>query len=70
MAFIRGRCLLKSLLIQQWMTQAQLAQKSGYSRQQVSNWANNREMMSFEAAANVAFILGCHIEDLYEWEEV
>ncbi|AIQ61871.1 hypothetical protein PSTEL_00750 [Paenibacillus stellifer] len=62
----RGRCRLKYLLTKSKLTQAELARRTGYSRQQVSNWANNREMMSFDAAATVANALNCHMEDLYE----
>jgi len=48
------------------MTQAELSRRTGYSPQQISNLVNNREKMSFEAAAAVAYVLNCHMEELYE----
>ncbi|WP_040731073.1 helix-turn-helix domain-containing protein [Paenibacillus dendritiformis] len=63
----RGRCLLKERIKEANMTQAKLARHSGYSPQRISNWANNREPMPFEAAVLFAFILDCHAEDMYEW---
>lgn len=62
----RGRCRLRYLLAKSKMTQVELVRRTGYSKQQISNWVNNRELMSFEAAATIAYVLRCHIEDLYE----
>ncbi|KJD43428.1 helix-turn-helix domain-containing protein [Paenibacillus terrae] len=64
---VRGRCLLKVRINEAGTTQSELARKIGYSRQQLSNWANNREKMSYEAAVLICRVLGCHAEDLYEW---
>lgn len=62
----RGRCRLRYLLAKAKITQAELARRTGYSKQQISNWVNNRELMSFEAAATVSYVLKCQIEELYE----
>lgn len=48
------------------MTQAELSRRAEYSPKQISNWVNNREMMSYDAAATIAHVLGCQMEDLYE----
>lgn len=78
MAISRGRCRLRFLLARAEMTQAELSRRTGYSfdddpsdrqgysPQQISNWVNNREKMSYEAAATVAYVLKCHMEELYE----
>lgn len=62
----RGRCRLRYLLAKRKMLQVELSIKTGYSQPQISNWVNNRELMSYDAAATVANALGCHMEDLYE----
>ncbi|MEK3969412.1 helix-turn-helix domain-containing protein [Paenibacillus sp. FSL H7-0323] len=62
----RGRCRLRYLLARTKITQAELSRRTGYSKQQISNWVNNRELMSFEAAATLAYVLKCQIEELYE----
>ncbi|MEK4980798.1 helix-turn-helix domain-containing protein [Bacillus sp. FSL K6-6540] len=66
MALSRRDCRLRILLSKAGMTQAELSRKTGYSPQQISNWVNDREKMSFEAAATVAYVLECHMEELYE----
>ncbi|EPD82639.1 MULTISPECIES: helix-turn-helix transcriptional regulator [Paenibacillus] len=69
MAYTRGNCRLRLLLQRAGMKQAELARRTGYSRHQISNWVNDREKMSFDAAATVAFTLDCHMEELYEFHE-
>jgi len=70
----RGRCQLKQLLARASahsdikITQSWLAHRTGYSRQQIWNWANDRDKMPYEAAVLIALILNCHAEDLYQWE--
>lgn len=63
----RGRCLLKVRVREAGTTQAQLSRRTGYSPQRISNWANNREPMPYEAAVHISMILNCHAEDLYIW---
>ncbi|AUJ88413.1 fluoride efflux transporter CrcB [Paenibacillus polymyxa] len=64
----RGKCLLKEVLRSHGRTQSWLSRRTGYSRQQISNWISGRSKMSFEAAVLIARILECHAEDLYDWE--
>ncbi|MFW5436237.1 helix-turn-helix transcriptional regulator [Paenibacillus apiarius] len=68
MAFTRGRCLLKLRLKEARMRQVDLAYKTGYSVQAISNYANNRSYMSPEVMMTIAKALYCKMEDLYEWE--
>ncbi|MDX2330386.1 helix-turn-helix domain-containing protein [Sinorhizobium medicae] len=66
MALARGRCRLRYLLKRANMTQADLSRRTSYSPQQVSNWVNDREKIPWDAALNIAFVLSCRMEDLYE----
>lgn len=52
------------------MTQFQLANRLGVSEQQINKYVNDRQKMSLQVAKNIAVILNCHIDDLYEWLEV
>jgi DNA-binding XRE family transcriptional regulator len=65
-----GRCLLKERLKEAKMSQKTLAQKVGKSKQRISDYANDRVQMSMATAREIAQVLGCHIDDLYEWIEV
>lgn len=50
------------------MTQQDLANHLGITRQQINKYISNRQRMSLEVAYNIAAALDCAIEDLYEWE--
>lgn len=62
-----GKCLLKLRLNERRMTQRQLSDITGISEQQLSNYSSGLYYMSVEKAKNISNILGCDIEDLYEW---
>lgn len=49
------------------MTQQELAYKLNVTKQQVNHYVFGRRIMSLPIAKNVATILGCDIDDLYEW---
>ncbi|OEH55233.1 hypothetical protein AQ616_09325 [Oceanobacillus sp. E9] len=70
MAFKVGRCLLQHQLDVRNMTQKELAYKLNITPQQISKYVRNKQKMSIEVAGNIAMILGCNIEHLYEWIEV
>lgn len=70
MAYKVGKCLLQDLLDLHGMDQTQLALKLGRKPQQINKYATNRQRMSLEVAKNIASLLHCQIEDLYEWIEV
>lgn len=70
LAFKVGRCLLRYRLQKAGMTQRELAYRIGVTEQQVNKYVNNRQGMSYEVAYNIAHVLRCRMEDLYEWVEV
>lgn len=67
MAYRIGKCLLSDKLRDAKITQSQLAERLGVKRQQVYKWARNEQGMSLESAKNVATVLDCFIDDLFEW---
>lgn len=51
------------------MTQQELAERTGMTKQTISRYVNNAHIMSFEAALNISKVLDCTMEELYEiWE--
>ncbi|MGG4155806.1 helix-turn-helix domain-containing protein [Peribacillus muralis] len=48
------------------MTQQELAEQTGMTKQTISRYANNSHVMSYQAALNIAKKLNCQMEDLYE----
>ncbi|CDQ17980.1 helix-turn-helix transcriptional regulator [Halobacillus karajensis] len=69
MAYKVGRCLLRDQLKTKGMTQQDLALKLDITVQQVNKYVTDRQRMSIQVAKNISEILGCHMEDLYEWIE-
>ena len=49
------------------MEQKELAHRLNVTKQQINKYATRRQRMSLETAKNVAYILNCSIDDLYEW---
>lgn len=49
------------------MEQTELAHRLNVTKQQINKYATGRQRMSLETAKNVAYILNCSIDDLYEW---
>lgn len=70
LAYRVGRCLLQEKLDNAKLTQSDLANMLEVPRQQVNRYVHDRQRMSIELARNIASILNCQIEDLYEWTEV
>lgn len=69
MAFLRvGKCLLKQRLRESGLMQYELADRINQSPQMVNHYANNRKPMSLEIAVNIAKVLGCSVQELYEWD--
>lgn len=52
------------------MSQQELAIKVKKTRQTISRYVNNQNVMSFETAANIASALNLQMEDLYELVEI
>lgn len=63
------RCRIPELLEKIGQDQQWLADMSGYSRQRISDICNmrNRSIIGLEVAHHIASIIGCKIDDLYEW---
>lgn len=71
LAYRVGRCLLRERLESAKMSQFELANKLGVTRQQINKYVNDHPtIMTLQVAKNIAAILNCRIEDLYEWIEV
>lgn len=49
------------------MTQQELADRLGVTRQQINHYVRDKRVMTLEIAKNISTILGCEIEDLYVW---
>jgi len=64
---IVGRCLLQKLLHKRGLTQSDLSEKTGISTSQISDYINHRRIMTLQTAKRIAYVLRCHIDDLYEW---
>ena len=70
MAYKVGRCLLQDILDKKGMEQLELAHRLNVRPPQINKYAKGKQGMSLRIAYNIARILNCHIEDLYEWIEV
>lgn len=68
MPLIRGRCRLREFFGN--MSPAELARRIDVNESTVSRWISGERLMSFEHAVEVASILNCRPEDLYEWTYV
>ncbi|WP_025682766.1 helix-turn-helix domain-containing protein [Paenibacillus maysiensis] len=66
MAIKPGRCLLKQRLREIRKDQQWLSEVTGIAKSQISEYANNRRLMSLTTAMNIAAAIRCHIDDLYE----
>ena len=70
MAVVVGRCQLRRILKERRMTQTELSIRSGKTKSRISDYANDRYIMSLDTALNIADVLGCSIYDLYEIKTV
>lgn len=67
MGYVPGRCLLQRRLREIGKKQQWLSEVTGMTRSQISDYANNRKLMSLLSAKTIAAAIGCHIDDLYEF---
>lgn len=65
--FKRGVCQLNRLLVEKNISQSELARLSGVSQRSISNYVNNAQVMSIDAARAISIVLGCKLDDLYKW---
>lgn len=61
-----GKCLLSDLLKQAHMSQQDLADKLCVTKQQINSYVTNKRIMSLQTAINIAAILNCNVNQLYE----
>lgn len=61
-----GKCLLADILTKADMTQQDLAIKLNIPKQQINKYVKNKQYMSYNTAREIADILDCLMEDLYE----
>ncbi|NRD80341.1 helix-turn-helix transcriptional regulator [Bacillus sp. BRMEA1] len=66
MTYKIGKCLLSVHLQKKRMSQQELADRVGKTKQTISRYVKNQSIMSYEAAVNIAAELNCEMEDLYE----
>jgi len=65
-----GKCRIPELCYKRGIDQTQLAAKVGLTKQHITDYVSLRNIPSIERAYNIAHVLGCVPEDLYEWSEV
>lgn len=67
MRYKLGRCRIPEHLENARMSVQDLVDKTGYTKQEISNWSNKiRKNMELPTAISIAEALGCSERDLYE----
>lgn len=61
------KCLLSDRLKTHDLTQTELAEKTRIPKSQISEYVNNKHVMSLETAKTISHALDCNIEELYQW---
>ncbi len=64
-----GKCLLLYHLKRKRMSQQELAEITGLTKQSISRYTKDAHIMSYENALNISKALGCQMEDLYQIKE-
>lgn len=67
---VQVRCKLRDRRLSCGYSIRQLQDLSGIHRGTISKYENDKDVMSIELAARFALLLGCKIDDLYEYELV
>jgi plasmid maintenance system antidote protein VapI len=62
-----GKCLLSDRLKKADLTQTELAELTSIPKSQISEYVNNRHVMSLATAKIISHVLKCNIEELYIW---
>lgn len=66
-----GRCYIRKLRTEKGLTQEQLAELSSVPRSTISSLENNKYVIEdLPTAKAIAKVLGCVIDDLYEWKKI
>ncbi|WP_255551035.1 helix-turn-helix transcriptional regulator [Sporosarcina sp. E16_8] len=61
---------MSDLLLQSRMTQQELADRLGVTRQQIGTYSTGKREMTLHIAKNISYILNCNMDDLYQWDRV
>lgn len=67
MGYYPGRCLLARRLKEIGKSQQWLRDVTGISKSQISDYVNNRRIMSLPTAMTISKAIGCYMDDLYEF---
>ena len=62
-----GKCLLSDRLKYADISQQELAELMNMQKSRISEYVNNKHVMSYETAKNISVILGCSMDELYQW---
>lgn len=65
-----GRCLLPDILHELGWTYQDLSDRTGYTRQRISDWCKNRYVMHPKNMMTISKAVRRPMEQLYEWIEV
>lgn len=68
MELVPVRCRIPELLLKIGKDQQWLADHSGKSKSQISDYCTGRQIMNLRTAALLASVMGCRIDDIYVWE--
>lgn len=60
---------LKSMLHEAWMTQQELADAAGLSRECINNYINKKRMPTVSSIINIAYALDCDVSELIDFGE-
>lgn len=70
MTYVAGRCLLGDYLKSRGWSIRHLSRLSGVPKSSISDCIRNNTLMNLNHAKNISNVIGCTIEDLYEWVSV
>lgn len=60
---------LKSLLHEAWMSQQELADATGLTRECINNYINKKRMPNVSSIINIAYALDCDVSELIDFGE-
>jgi plasmid maintenance system antidote protein VapI len=66
MKFELGRCLLNEQLLASGISKEELAQTLLFKPERISDFMENKRIMSLKIAISIAATIGCEVSNLYE----
>jgi putative transcriptional regulator len=66
MGYVPGRCLLKQILRKKRLRQQWLSDMTGIAKSQISEYSNNKTVMSLPTLMTIAKALNCSMDEIYE----